>query len=100
MNSTKRTTLNLIISLSLLGMAFYSYSMEPEPRQWNHLPIDTNFGGGGYAYTDADILINPALLLTDVEMKMHTLAGKYIRSFKAADFTEALFSMWLARGVK
>lgn len=84
-----------VLCLFTLGIAFQCYALEPEPRKWNHLPIDVNFAGFGYAYTKSDIYSDPVLLLEDVKMDMHTWAGKYIRTFelfdKSAriDFTQA-----------
>lgn len=57
------------------------FSEEMEPRRWAHLPIDTNFIGGGYAYTKADIGFDPVLRIENGQMDMHTWAAKYIRSF-------------------
>ena len=54
---------------------------ELEPRQWAHLPIDTNFVGAGYGYTQADIDFDPVLKIENGQMEMHTWAAKYIRSF-------------------
>jgi hypothetical protein len=54
---------------------------ELEPKRWSHLPIDTNFAGTGYAYTEADISFDPVLRIEDGQMEMHTWAAKYIRSF-------------------
>jgi hypothetical protein len=54
---------------------------ELEPRRWAHLPIDTNFFGGGYAYTEADIGLDPVLRIENGQMEMHSWAAKYIRSF-------------------
>lgn len=62
-----------------------SYAMELEPRRWSHLPVDSNFGGVGYAYTEADIFFNPVLKLTDADVKKDTWMGKYIRSFEMFD---------------
>jgi len=61
------------------------FALEFEPRRWAHLPMNTNFGGVGYGYTEADILVNPATRLENVEMKLHTVAAKYIRSFELFD---------------
>jgi len=47
--------------------------------------MGTNFAGVGYAYTETDIMVNPASRLEDVEMKLHTVAGKYIRTFELFD---------------
>jgi len=60
-------------------------AMELEPQQWSHLPVGTNFAGVGYAYTKADISFDPVLLLEDVQMDLHTRAGKYIRTFGLFD---------------
>jgi hypothetical protein len=61
------------------------FALEFEPRRWAHLPMGTNFAGVGYAYTEADILVNPVTRLEDVEMKLHTVAGKYIHTFMLFD---------------
>jgi len=61
------------------------FALEFEPRRWAHLPMGTNFAGVGYAYTEADILVNPATRLENVEMKLHTAAAKYIRTFEFFD---------------
>ena len=39
-------------------------------RRWGHLPLDTHFVGLGYAQVNADISVNPALELEDVEMDL------------------------------
>lgn len=54
----------------------------PRPLRWAHLPIDANFGGFAFAHTTADIFSDPTLSLEDVEMKLDTVAGKYIRTFE------------------
>jgi len=73
------------LSLLLAGLALPCFALEFEPRRWAHLPMGTNFAGVGYAYIEADILVNPATRLEDVEMKLHTVAGKYIRTFELFD---------------
>jgi hypothetical protein len=60
---------------------------ELEPRRWAHLPIDTNFFGSGYAYTEADIGFDPVLKIEDVDMEMDTWVAKYIRSFSLFEKT-------------
>jgi len=47
--------------------------------------MGTNFAGVGYVYTEADIFVDPVLLLEDVQMELHTWAGKYIRTFELFD---------------
>jgi hypothetical protein len=66
----------------VLGLPFLCLAQELEPRRWSHLPIGTNFAGGGYAYTEADISFDPVLKLENVETELHTWAVKYIRTFE------------------
>ncbi|RKZ96435.1 MAG: transporter [Gammaproteobacteria bacterium] len=77
---------NLFVLLIVILMPT-SYAMELEPRRWSHIPIDTNFSGGGYAYTEADIFLDPTIQAEDVELKMDTWVGRYIRSFEWFDKT-------------
>ncbi len=63
---------------------------ELEPRRWSHLPINTNFFGIAYAYTDADIGFDPVIKLEDVTMELDTWAAKYIRTFALFDKTARL----------
>ena len=60
---------------------------ELDPRRWTHLPINTNFFGTAYAYTDADISFDPVLKIEKATMEMHTWAAKYIRTFALFDKT-------------
>lgn len=66
----------------VLGLPFLCLAQELEPRRWSHLPTGTNFVGGGYAYTKADIFLDPVLRIEDTEMEMHTWALKYTRTFE------------------
>ena len=52
-----------------------------EPRQWSHLPVNTNFVGAAYAYTEGNIDFDPVLKIENGQFQMHTWAAKYIRSF-------------------
>jgi len=74
-----------LICLVCVGLNTPCFALEFEPRRWAHLPMGTNFAGVGYAYTEADILVNPATRLENVEMKLHTAAAKYIRTFELFD---------------
>jgi len=74
-----------LLFLFCAGLNTPCFALEFEPRRWAHLPMDTNFGGIGYAYTEADILLDPDSRLENVEMKLHTVAGKYIRTFELFD---------------
>lgn len=52
-----------------------------EPRRWAHLPIDTNFVGAAYAYTEGNIDFDPVLKIENGQFQMYTWGAKYIRSF-------------------
>jgi len=60
---------------------------ELEPKRWSHLPINTNFFGGGYAHTNADITLDPVLKIEDGEAEIYSWVGKYIRSLMLFDRT-------------
>ena len=66
----------------ILGLPILCLAQELEPRRWSHLPTGTNFLGGGYAYTEANILFDPVLRIEDAEMEMHTWTVKFIRTFE------------------
>lgn len=76
--------------LFFLSLAYPCGADELEPRRWAHLPINTNFLGAAYAYTEADIGLDPVLKLEDVQVKMDTWAAKYIRTFSLWDKTARL----------
>lgn len=71
----------------MLLFAYPCLAEELEPRRWTHLPINTNFFGSGYVYTEADIDFDPLLKAKDVEMEMDTWVAKYIRSFSLFEKT-------------
>jgi len=70
-----------LLCLLSAGLAAPCLALDPEPRKWSHLPMDTSFAGVAYAYTEADISFDPTLTLEDVEMELDTWGGKYIRTF-------------------
>ena len=81
-------SLSLLFCLMLFFLSSWPcLAEELEPRRWAHLPIDTNFAGFGYAYTEADIGFDPVLRIEDGQVNLHTFAAKYIRSFALFDKT-------------
>jgi outer membrane putative beta-barrel porin/alpha-amylase len=77
----------ILFALQVKGLFNPCLALEPTPRQWNHLPIDTNFIGTAYANASADIFVDPVLLMEDVEMESEIWAAKYIRTFEVFDKT-------------
>jgi hypothetical protein len=71
-----------LLVTTILALSDLAAGQEMEPRRWSHLPINCNFGGLGYAYTEADIAFDPVLLIQDAKLDLHTAALKYIRTFE------------------
>ena len=82
MGNLPRLIISGLFATSLLHPCI---ALEPVPSQWNHLPIGMNIAGVGYAYTEADILVDPVILLEDVKVKLDTWVGTYIRTFELFD---------------
>ena len=71
-----------ICSVLLPWWASPCLAQELEPRRWSHLPINTNFAGVRYAYTEADISVDPVLLIEAGKKETQTWAFGYTRTFK------------------
>ncbi len=73
-----------ILVLALVGVRFAlpCIAQELEPRNWSHIPVDTNYLGAGYVYTEEDIFFDPTLRIEDTESDIDSFAIKYIRSFE------------------
>jgi hypothetical protein len=84
MNKTILTTVGLMMVFTM-GFLPASYAADLESRQWSHLPMGTNFAGIGYAYTRADISLDPALLIENAEVKLQTWGGSYVCTFELFD---------------
>jgi hypothetical protein len=67
---------------AIWGLPFLCLAQELEPRRWSHLPTGANFVAIGYAYTKADISLDPVLRIDNGRMEMYTWAAKYIRTFE------------------
>ena len=78
----RRITIALVL---VLLVALPATAQELDPRRWSHLPTGINIAGGGYAYTDAKIGVDPVLQLENVELEMNTSVAKYIRTFELFD---------------
>jgi len=75
----------LFLGFIIYGLILPCHALELTPRQWSHLPKGINFAGAGYAYTEAEISVDPILQLKGVEMELHTWAAKYIHTFDFFD---------------
>lgn len=75
-------SLVLTANVLLISVSLPAHATDLEARQWSHLPLGTNFAGIGYGYTKADIALDPALQIENGEMRLQTVAAKYVRSFE------------------
>jgi hypothetical protein len=69
----------LVLTCFLLS-AGAAMAQELEPRRWSHLPVGANFVGVGYAYTETEIFLDPALQIEDATGEIHTGAFSYLRA--------------------
>ena len=78
----KNHWVTLFFFFLFFGFSNLCPAMELEPRRWSHLPLDTNFAGIGFSYTEADIYFDPVLKIEDAKLQMNTWIVKYIRTFE------------------
>ena len=51
-----------------------------EPRAFSPAPVGLNFAALGYAYSYGNVLLDPALPITDGEADVHSLLAAYVRT--------------------
>lgn len=72
----------LVMCMAIACFTRPCQAQELQPRRWSHLPLKTNFGGTGYAYTGGEIGFDPVLLVEDADLDLHSVPIKYIRTFE------------------
>jgi hypothetical protein len=55
-------------------------AQELEPRALTNVPVGMNFVLAGYSYSDGDILLDPAVPIDDLNAKLNTFVGAYVRA--------------------
>jgi hypothetical protein len=60
----------------------FSYAQELEPRLLTNLPVGMNFALLGYGYAGGNILLDPSVPIEDLNSKLHTVVGAYLRSIR------------------
>jgi hypothetical protein len=55
-------------------------AQELEPRSFTNVPVGVNFAVAGYVYSVGNILLDPAVPIEDLDAKLHTIVGGYVRS--------------------
>ena len=79
---SRRFSSYTLFCLVAFGVVRPCFALDLEAGLWNHIPLGISFAGGAYAHTEGDVGLDPVLLLEDVEMKLDTVAAKYIHSFE------------------
>ena len=68
----------LVILISIISSS--SFAQELEPRGLTNVPVGMNFAVAGYGYAQGNILLDPAVPIEDLNGKVHTIVGAYVRS--------------------
>jgi hypothetical protein len=66
--------------MSLVLFGVNSYTQELEPRLFTNLPVGMNFILAGYSYAQGNMLLDPAFPIEDLNSKVHSVIGAYLRS--------------------
>jgi len=70
----------LCVALAFHIAAPLGRSQELEPRSLTNVPVGMNFVLVGYGYARGNILLDPSVPIEDLDAKLHTLVGAYVRS--------------------
>jgi hypothetical protein len=65
---------------ALLFASGFLEAQELEPRLLTNVPVGMNFALVGYAYSRGNILLDPAVPVEDLDSKLHTFVGAYVRA--------------------
>lgn len=98
MRDSRRTNGLLLALLSTIPAV--ALAQDLEPRAYSNLPIGMNFLVAGYGYSEGGLSVDPALPLTDGELRVHTAVIAYARSVSvlgmAAKVDAVLPYSWLS----
>jgi hypothetical protein len=64
----------------VLGAASRVHAQELEPRAYSNAPVGLNFLIAGYGYTEGGVLADPAIPLTNADIRIHSSVLAYARS--------------------
>jgi hypothetical protein len=76
MNHASRTG-TLVMCMLFSGSV---HAQELEPRSLTNIPVGMNFGVVGYAWTNGNILLDPALPIEDLNANVHGIVAAYVPS--------------------
>ncbi|MCL7966087.1 MAG: transporter [marine benthic group bacterium] len=76
-----RLALGLFIAAHLAGVALEPVAAQDlEPRAFSPAPVGLNFAALGYAYSYGNVVLDPALPISDGEADVHSVLGAYVRT--------------------
>jgi len=76
----RRTGLQGLLLLALGTCAQRAGAQELEPRAYSAAPVGLNFLVAGYAYAQGGVTLDPALPLTEAELRLHLAVVAYART--------------------
>ncbi len=74
---------SILVLLSTFSLAILSTPLpaqELEPRSLTNVPVGMNFLFLGYGYAKGNILLDPAIPIEDLDSRLHSFAGAYVRA--------------------
>ena len=75
-----RSLLRIITLMLSMHWTASLHAQELEPRSLTNIPVGMNFGVIGYAWSQGNILLDPALSIEDLHANVHGLVAGYLRS--------------------
>jgi hypothetical protein len=74
-------------AVALASLAGFASAQDLEPRLYTNVPVGINFLGVGYAYSDGNVLFDPAVALENAEIEIDGPALGYGRSVRLGPFS-------------
>jgi hypothetical protein len=84
----------LLAALCLLWPGVLLHAQDLEPRNYINLPVDQNFAGVGYAYSEGSLDAAPSVPLEDAELDVDSWVAAYARSLAIAGSSAKLDVVW------
>lgn len=66
---------------ALLLLPLIAFAQELEPRRYNNTATNINIVSVGYAWSNGNVLLDPALPIEDLDADLHLVFAKYTRTF-------------------
>jgi len=80
----RRAGSGLVPAVVLLALGSPAVAQDLEPRAYSNSPVGMNFVIAGYSYSQGGVAFDPAVPLTDADIKIHSALFAYVRSLDIA----------------